>query len=36
VIYNGVALFLLLTVIAGMVRIINGPTVADRMMADGG
>ncbi len=32
-IYNGVALFLLLTVIAGMVRIINGPTVADRMMA---
>lgn len=32
-IYIGVALFLLLTVVAGMIRIINGPTVADRMMA---
>ena len=32
-IYIGVALFLLLTVVTGMIRIINGPTVADRMMA---
>lgn len=32
-IYIAVALFLLLTIIAGMVRIIFGPTVADRMMA---
>ena len=32
-IYIGVALFLLLAVIAGMIRITNGPTVADRMMA---
>ncbi|MDD3619771.1 MAG: monovalent cation/H+ antiporter complex subunit F [Desulfobulbaceae bacterium] len=28
-----VALFLLLTVVLGMVRIVYGPTVADRMMA---
>jgi multicomponent Na+:H+ antiporter subunit F len=32
-IYTGAALFLLLTVVVGMVRIIAGPTVADRMMA---
>jgi multicomponent Na+:H+ antiporter subunit F len=32
-IYIGTAVFLLLMVIAGMVRIIYGPTVADRMMA---
>ena len=31
-IYIAVALFLLLTIIAGMFRIISGPTVADRMM----
>ncbi|MDW7774068.1 MAG: monovalent cation/H+ antiporter complex subunit F [Desulfobulbaceae bacterium] len=31
--YVGVALFLLLTVAMGMIRIISGPTVADRMMA---
>lgn len=31
-IYIAVALFILLTVIAGMFRIIFGPTVADRMM----
>lgn len=32
-IHVGVALFLLLTVVLGMIRIIAGPTVADRMMA---
>jgi multicomponent Na+:H+ antiporter subunit F len=32
-IYSAVALFLLLTVVAGMLRIIIGPTDADRMMA---
>lgn len=32
-IYIAVALFLLLSVIAGMLRIMIGPTAADRMMA---
>ena len=32
-IHFGAALILLLAVVAGMVRIIAGPTVADRMMA---
>lgn len=32
-IHVAVALFLLLTVVLGMVRIVRGPTVADRMMA---
>lgn len=32
-IYIMTALFILLTVVAGMIRIIYGPTVADRMMA---
>lgn len=31
-IHVGAALFLLLMVVAGLVRIIGGPTVADRMM----
>lgn len=32
-IHVSVAMFLLLTVVLGMVRIVSGPTVADRMMA---
>jgi multicomponent Na+:H+ antiporter subunit F len=31
--YQGAALFLLLNVIAGMVRVLLGPTRADRMLA---
>ncbi|MBU0480382.1 MAG: multiple resistance and pH regulation protein F [Proteobacteria bacterium] len=31
--YVGVALILLLTVVAGLIRVLRGPTAADRMMA---
>jgi len=31
--YLGLALFLLLTVVAGMIRIMRGPTAADRMLS---
>ncbi len=31
--YIGVALFLLLTLVAGLWRILRGPTAADRMLA---
>jgi multicomponent Na+:H+ antiporter subunit F len=31
--YLGMALFLLLTVVAGLIRILRGPTPADRMLA---
>lgn len=31
--YLGVALFLLLTIAAGLIRILQGPTEADRMLA---
>jgi multicomponent Na+:H+ antiporter subunit F len=29
----GIAVFLLLTLVAGMVRVVRGPTAADRMLA---
>jgi multicomponent Na+:H+ antiporter subunit F len=31
--YTAVALFLLLNIIAGLVRVVRGPTAADRMLA---
>ncbi len=33
ILYVGMALFLLLTLVAGMWRILQGPTPADRMLA---
>jgi multicomponent Na+:H+ antiporter subunit F len=33
VLYSGVALFLLLTLVAGLWRVLRGPTPADRMLA---
>ena len=33
VLYLGVALFLLLTLVAGLWRVLRGPTPADRMLA---
>jgi len=31
--YSGIALFLLLTLVAGLWRVLRGPTAADRMLA---
>lgn len=31
--FSGLALFLLLTLVAGLVRVLRGPTPADRMLA---
>ena len=31
--YSGLALFLLLTLVAGLWRVLRGPTAADRMLA---
>lgn len=33
VLYSGMALFLLMTLVAGLWRILHGPTPADRMLA---
>jgi len=33
VLYSGMALFLLLTLVAGLWRVLRGPTPADRMLA---
>lgn len=33
VLYSGMALFLLLTLVAGLWRVLQGPTAADRMLA---
>lgn len=32
-VYSGIALFLLLTLVAGLWRVLRGPTAADRMLA---
>ncbi len=33
ILYSGMALFLLLTLVAGLWRVLRGPTAADRMLA---